>query len=80
MNKQGAISGMVIGLIFSLGYIIYFKFLDGNPEHYLFGISPQGIGLPGVILSTLTTLVVSKFFPPASTEIQRMVEDIRYPE
>ena len=47
MNKEGAIAGMIIGLIFTLGYLIYFKFMNpelNNKDHWWFGISPEGIG------------------------------------
>lgn len=79
MNKEGVIAGMLTGLVFSLSYIIYFKFLGGNPDDYLWGITPQGVGLPGMILSSTVILVVSRFFKEAPQEIQQMVENIRYP-
>ncbi|SVA28463.1 uncharacterized protein METZ01_LOCUS81317, partial [marine metagenome] len=47
INKQGAIAGMLIGLIFTLSYIIYFKFLYpemNSSEYWFLGISPEGIG------------------------------------
>ncbi|MFQ5589144.1 MAG: sodium:solute symporter family protein, partial [Nitrospiria bacterium] len=47
MNQYGAISGMVAGLLFTSAYIVYFKFMSpelNGPEHWWFGISPEGIG------------------------------------
>lgn len=79
MNKGGVIAGMLTGLIFSVGYIIYFRFMGGTPDQYLFGISPQGVGLPGMILSFSVIMIVSRFFEDPPLEIQEMVENIRYP-
>jgi len=80
MNKEGVIAGMLTGLIFSVGYIVYFKFLGGSPDDYLIGISPQGVGLPGMILSFTVTLIVARFFNDPPQEVQDMVESIRYPK
>ena len=80
MNKQGAIAGMLAGLVFSLSYIVYFRFMGGDPDDYLLGISAQGVGLPGMILSFVVTLVVAQFYEAPPAGIQEMVEDMRYPE
>lgn len=80
MNKQGVIAGMLAGLAFSLSYIVYFRFMGGDPEDYLFGISAQGVGLPGMILSFVVTLAVARFYEAPPAGIQEMVEDMRYPE
>ena len=79
MNKQGAIAGMLTGLVFSISYIVYFKFMNGNPEDYLFGISPQGVGLPGMIFSFIVMLVVEKFYDNPPKEVQKSVDKIRVP-
>jgi cation/acetate symporter len=82
MNKEGAIAGMITGLIFTGGYIINFKFLDpasNNAEHWLFGISPEGIGFLGMALNFIVAWVVMKFTPEPPDEISQLVEDIRYP-
>ena len=83
MNKEGAIAGMISGLIFTLSYIVYFKFI--NPEdnfasNWWFGISPEGIGSLGMILNFAVSLTVSFFTPPPPKEVINMVEEIRYPE
>jgi len=80
INKEGVIAGMLTGLVFSVSYIVYFRFMDGEPSEYLFGISPQGVGLPGMILSFTVILIVSRFFKAPPQEIQDMVENIRYPK
>jgi cation/acetate symporter len=83
MNKEGAISGMVIGLLFTASYIIYFKFInpaENNSAHWLLGISPEGIGTLGMIFNFTIALLVHKFTPDAPQEVQQLVETIRYPK
>ena len=82
VNKEGAIAGMLIGLVSTLAYIIYFKFVNvhlNKPENWLFEISPEGFGTVGMVLNFIVTIVVSKFTPEPPTEVQNMVENIRYP-
>ena len=82
MNKEGAIAGMVTGLLFTSGYIINFKFLDpaSNTEaNWLFGVSPEGIGFIGMLINFIVSWVVMKFTAPPPEEIKEMVESIRYP-
>ncbi len=82
INKQGAIAGMLAGLIFSVGYIVYFQFLGGKETHggYWMDISPQGIGVVGVFVNLAFTFLVGSFYPPPPQEVQDMVERIRYPK
>lgn len=82
MNKQGALSGMIAGLIFTLAYIIYFKiaFPELNiPENWWFGISPEGIGTFGMLINLVVALSVKSFYPDPPEDVQEMVEGIRYP-
>lgn len=82
-NKSGAIAGMIVGIVFTLGYIIYFKFMHlelNNAEHWWFGISPEGIGTLGMILNFVVATVVSKVTAPPPAEIQELVESIRVPK
>ncbi len=82
MNKEGAIAGMIIGLIFTLGYLIYFKLMNpelNNKDYWWFGISPEGIGTLGMILNFVVSIIVSKFTPPPPKHIQDLVEEIRIP-
>ncbi len=88
-NKQGAIAGMLTGLFFTYGYIAYFKGLflkwAGAPwgenvaEHWLFGISPEGIGVIGMLLNFAVALTVSHLTAPPPERVQHMVEHIRIP-
>ncbi|WP_338765722.1 sodium:solute symporter family protein [Bernardetia sp. ABR2-2B] len=82
MNKEGAIAGMVVGLAFTIGYIVYFKFVSpemNTPENWLFGISPEGIGTLGMVLNVIVSVVISSFTPAPPQEVQDIVEDIRLP-
>jgi cation/acetate symporter len=89
INKQGAIAGMLTGLLFTYGYIEYFKGLflkwAGAPwgenvaEQWLFGISPEGIGVVGMVLNLLVAVTVSLATPPPPERIQDLVEHIRVP-
>lgn len=79
MNKEGAIAGMLAGLISTMGYILYFKFFGGRPEDLFFGISPEGFGCVGMILNFIVAFVVSSATREPPEEIQALVEDIRIP-
>ncbi|UZE97167.1 sodium:solute symporter family protein [Alkalimarinus alittae] len=82
MNKEGAIAGMVSGLVFTFAYIIYFKFVNpaaNTPDNWFFGISPEGIGTLGMLLNFAVSFAVSKVTPPPPEHIQHLVEDIRVP-
>ncbi len=82
MNKEGAITGMICGILFTAAYIIYFKPQlggPGTPEGYWFGIKPEGIGVLGMIINLVISLVVSRFTSKPPSHIQDLVEDIRIP-
>ena len=76
-NKEGAIAGMLTGLIFTTAYIIGVKFA-GMPT-WFFGVSAEGIGTLGMVINLIVTLVVSRLTPPPPPEIQALVEDLRSP-
>ena len=79
--KEGAIAGMLVGLIFVVSYIVYHEFLGGKADGYWMNISSQGIGVVGMLLNFTTTFLVNKYYgnePPL--EVQQMVERIRYPK
>lgn len=79
MNMQGAIAGMLVGLIFTASYIMYFKFLGGEASQYWWGISPEGIGTLGMIFNLVVALVVCHLTSPPPKEVQDLVENIRVP-
>ena len=89
INREGAIAGMLTGLIFTYGYIEYFKGLflkwagapwgENEAEHWLFGISPEGIGVIGMCLNFIVAIAVSHLTAAPPERIQHMVENIRVP-
>ena len=89
VNKEGAITGMLAGLLFTYGYIEYFKGLflkwAGAPwgenvaDDWLFGISPEGIGVIGMCLNVVLAVAVSAFTAPPPRRVQALVEQIRVP-
>lgn len=82
MNKEGAIAGMIAGLVFTAAYIVYFKFIQPDlnvQENWWFGISPEGIGTLGMMLNFIVAIVVSRFTPAPPVHVQEIIEDIRIP-
>lgn len=83
MNREGAIAGMVAGLLFTLSYIVFFKILFpevNNPENWWFGISPEGIGTLGMLVNLAVSFAIGMIYPAPPEEVQEMVESIRYPK
>ncbi|EON74861.1 Acetate permease ActP (cation/acetate symporter) [Lunatimonas lonarensis] len=82
MNKEGAIAGMISGLVFTMGYIVFFKFIQpelNTAEHWWFGISPEGIGSIGMLINFIACFVVSKSTPAPPQSVQDMIQEIRIP-
>lgn len=82
MNKAGAVSGMIVGITFTATVIVYFKFIRpdlNDAEHWILGVSPEGIGALGMLLNFAVAIVVASLTPPPSPRIQALVEDIRIP-
>ena len=82
MNREGAVAGMIVGILFTASYIIYFKPAlggPGTPEGYWFGISPEGIGTLGMLINLIVSVVVSRLTPETPKEVQELTESIRYP-
>ena len=83
MNKEGAITGMIVGLVFCFSYIVFFKFVApelNSAKHWWFGISPEGIGTLGAILNFAVAFTVSRLTPEVPEHVQRLVENIRIPK
>ena len=70
---------MICGIGFTMGYIIYFQFMGGTKEQYLFGISPEGIGTIGMLVNFAVAFGVNVFSPEPPQEVQDMVENIHVP-
>jgi cation/acetate symporter len=82
MNKEGAISGMIVGVSLMLFYMLKFKFgwfSGGSQKDWWFGISPEGFGTVAMFVNLGVSLIVQKFSPAPSKEIQLLVENIRKP-
>ena len=85
INKPGAVAGMLAGLLFTVGYIIYFKGVVIEPfaadvaENWLFGISPEGIGGIGMLINFAVAFSVSALTSEPPEEVKAMVRRIRVP-
>ena len=82
INKEGAISGMLVGLSLMLFYMLKFKFGwfgGGTKANWWFGISPEGFGTIAMIANFVVTLIISSKTPAPSKEIQELVVNIRKP-
>lgn len=83
-NKEGAIAGMLVGLIFTFSMIVMMRAdrvlgMDAPIIDSFFGINAQGIGTVGMVLSFIVTIAVALVTPAPSEEVQQFVEQIRYP-
>ena len=84
VNREGAIAGMLTGLFFTVGYILYFKGymapLGGNvADNWLFGISPEGIGVLGAMLNAAVAIGLSAATRRPPEDVRELVERIRLP-
>ncbi|MEE2856621.1 MAG: sodium:solute symporter family protein [Planctomycetota bacterium] len=83
MNREGAVCGMVVGLVFTAGYIIYFRFMHpelDTAENWWWGISPKGIGTVGMLFNFMVAGIVRSFTSDPPADVMKMVEHIRVPE
>jgi len=85
VTREGAIAGMLTGLVFTMAYILYFKGIfitpiaADIPANWLFGISPEGAGAMGMLLNFAVAFAVSKMTAAPPHEVQELVENIRLP-
>jgi len=82
MNKEGAISGMIAGIVFTAIYIVYFKFINpaaDNADNWWLGISPEGIGTLGMFINFAVAVIVCRFTSEPPQAVKDMVLDIRVP-
>ena len=79
MNREGAISAMLVGIVTTSAYIVYFKFMGGTATGWWFGVSPEGIGFVFMWLSSALGIIVSLITPAPPQKIQDLVQDIRIP-
>ena len=82
INKEGAIIGMILGLITTLTYIIYFKFIFpdlNNANYWIFGISPEGFGVIGMLVNFIAAIICLRIFPKPPKEVDTILDSIRKP-
>ena len=82
MNREGAITGMIIGIVFTASYIIHFKPQlggSGIPEDFWFGISPEGIGTLGMLINFIISIIVSRLTLAPPGNVIELTESIRTP-
>ena len=82
INKEGAISGMLVGVTLMLFYMLKFKFGwfgGGTKADWWFGISPEGFGSIAMIANFVVTIIISSRTPAPSKDIQELVANIRKP-
>ena len=82
MNKEGAVFGMITGLLLMLFYMTKFKFGwfgGGTETDWWFGISPEGFGTLAMLINFLVSLIVCHLTKEPSQEVQDLVERIRIP-
>ena len=81
-TREGAILGMITGITFTAGYIVWFKFVHpelNTADHWWLGISPEGIGTVGMLLNFAVTMSVSRFTPEPPVHVRVLVDLIRVP-
>lgn len=79
INREGAIAGMLVGLVISISYIAYFVFLGGTADGYWFGISPQGFAIISVPIHVAVASLVSSFTNGTPEKVKELVEHVRNP-
>ena len=82
MNREGAITGMIVGIVFTASYIIHFKPQlggSGIPEDFWFGISPEGIGTLGMLINFIISIIVSRLTPAPPGNVIELTQSIRTP-
>ncbi len=82
MNKEGAIAGMVVGILSMLFYMLKFKFDmfgGGSEADWWWGISPEGFGTIAMLLNFICAVVIARFTSEPPADVQEIVEDIRVP-
>jgi len=88
MNKEGAIAGMVVGLLIMILYMLKFKFgvfdggkgaVEGLKSSWFMGISPEGFGTVAMLINFVVSFTISRFTDAPPKEVQEIVENIRIP-
>ena len=84
VNKEGAISGMLVGISVMLFYMMKFKlgWLGDIPpkSEWWFGISPEGFGSVAMLCNFVTSITVSMIFKKPPKHVAELIDSIRYPK
>ena len=82
VNKEGAISGMISGLLVTSSYIIFFKFVRpdlNEASNWILGISPEGIGFFGMIINFIITFLITFWFKKPPKHVDKIIKNLRKP-
>ena len=89
VNRAGAVSGMIVGLAFTLVYIVmctshkvlpmFFEQPMLTSDQWLLGISPQGIGVVGMLLNFIVTIAITSVTPPPPQDVLDLIDSVRLP-
>ena len=88
VTREGAISGMVVGLGVTLFYVFQHKgvmfvaewqFLPGLGKNWFFGIEPNAFGCIGAAVNFIVALGVSRVTGEPPEHVRRLVQEIRIP-
>jgi cation/acetate symporter len=89
MNKEGAMAGMLAGLVVTLFYVFAHKgifFIKGTEyvglvggTNGFFGITPEAFGAVGAGVNFIIAFAVDKVTKEPPEHIQQMVENVRVP-
>jgi cation/acetate symporter len=88
INKEGAIAGMIVGLVATAVYIFLYlgwffipgtNWLPNTPAAHWFGISPAGFGPIGAILNFVVAYGVSMATKAPPRDVVDLIESIRVP-
>jgi cation/acetate symporter len=89
INKEGAIAGMLAGLVFTAVYIFLYLgwfFIPGTntyantPDQHFFGISPLSIGSVGAVVNFGVAYIVSMMTKAPPQHVVDLIESIRVPK
>jgi len=88
VTKEGAIAGMIAGMLTTILYIFTYKgwffiagtnMLPDTPDQWMFGISPASFGTIGAVINFAVAFVVSRMTQKPPVHVQELVESIRVP-
>jgi cation/acetate symporter len=89
MNKEGAMAGMLSGLLVTLFYVFAHKglfFIKGTEyldliggKNSFFGITPEAFGAIGALVNFTVAYIVDKMTAEPPEHIQHLVESVRVP-